>query len=391
MGAHFREQVFQSGATHGGDIIPIGDYLAHCEKWGIDSGRASSLLAGASPASVETAALLAPVGQALQSARSQPTSVDELRSLGPEVDAAIDEWLRLHGHRLLTSDDIDGETLVERPDLQLRALLAAPSAPIEPALPDPGPVRGLVPAAERALFDELLAEARYGLPLRDDNVGIRWNWSAGLIRRGVCEAGRRLARRGRLDDAEQVIELSPEELDSVLRGGPGPSCDDVAHRWALRQLVIDSEPPLHLGPDGGEPPIDAFPAPLARATGAMLALIEAMNGAEFEPLAGAGIGEVPCTGRAVVVRDAIEALERVEPGDIVVAPFTGPAWNSLLPALGGLIVEEGGPMSHAAIVAREYGLPTLVGVTGATTLIADGSDVTVDPVAGRVTAAGQPC
>lgn len=383
--AHMREQAFQSGATHGGDIIPIGDFMAHCVAWGIPQDRAASLLAGASPASVETAIMLMPVGQALQGAESAMRSVDDIRELGPDVSAAIDNWLRHHGQRVVTSDDIDGETLMERPDLQLKALLATPADPQRSHEPSADEVRSMVPGDQRLLFDELLGEARYGLRLRDDNVGVRWNWPTGLVRRALIEAGHRLVAADKLDAAEQVIEMNLAEVQLAL-GGTGPSKEQISDRWAFRQLVIASEPPDTLGPVGAGPPVSAFPKPLARATAAMMAMISAMEGEHGAPaLTGVGVGTEPYRGRAVVVKDAIEALEQVQEGDVVVAPFTGPAWNSILPAIGALVVEEGGPMSHGAIVAREFGIPAIVGAAKVTQLVHTGDDVTIDPVTGTIT------
>jgi len=69
---------------------------------------------------------------------------------------------------------------------------------------------------------------------------------------------------------------------------------------------------------------------------------------------------------------------------VLVAPFTGPAYNSILPILGALVVENGGSMCHAAIVAREFGLPAVIGASGATTAIPDGALVEVDPLRGIV-------
>lgn len=64
--------------------------------------------------------------------------------------------------------------------------------------------------------------------------------------------------------------------------------------------------------------------------------------------------------------------------------FTGPSFNSILPILGALVVEEGGALCHAAIVAREFGLPAVIGAREATSLIADGVEVEVDPIRGVV-------
>jgi pyruvate,water dikinase len=99
---------------------------------------------------------------------------------------------------------------------------------------------------------------------------------------------------------------------------------------------------------------------------------------------GTGIGDAPYVGTARVATSADDAIDRLEPGDVLVAPFTGPSYNSLLPILGALVVEIGGAVCHAAIVAREFGLPAVIGAAGATTQIPDGARVEVDPTRGTV-------
>jgi phosphoenolpyruvate synthase/pyruvate phosphate dikinase len=90
---------------------------------------------------------------------------------------------------------------------------------------------------------------------------------------------------------------------------------------------------------------------MARATAALLA---ALSAEPTEPLRGTGIGTRIYQGRACVAATVGDALEQLQPGDVLVAPFTGPAYNSILPMLGALVVEIGGAMSHAAIMAREF-------------------------------------
>jgi len=88
------------------------------------------------------------------------------------------------------------------------------------------------------------------------------------------------------------------------------------------------------------------------------------------------------TARVRVILDPYNA--RLEPGEILVAPSTGPGWTPLFLKAAGLVMEVGGAMAHGAIVAREYGIPAVVGVTGATERIATGSRVTLDGTAGTV-------
>ena len=380
--ARFEHLAERGFAEHGGDLVPVGDYIAHCRRWGIDDGEAASLLAGASPASTETAELLAPAVAAIAAADRTPTDLAGIRALGPDAYAAVERWLERHGDRLLLSDDLDSPTLNELTDVQYRAVLAS-GAPL-PEPPEPDAVRSRVPATDRALFDELLAEARYGLRLRDDNVGVRWNWPAGLIRRALLEIGRRLVDRGHATTATDALELRVGEVEPLLLAGAGPRADELAGRAARRLAVEAAGPPLSLGPPDSPPPVDAFPPVLARAANAILAMIDVMQGAPGAALTGVGVGAASYRGRACVLRDAAEAIDRLQAGDVVVAPFTGPAWNSLLPLVGAFVVEEGGAMCHAAIVAREFGVPAVVGVAGATAQIPDGAVVEVDPLAGSV-------
>ena len=88
------------------------------------------------------------------------------------------------------------------------------------------------------------------------------------------------------------------------------------------------------------------------------------------------------SGPARVILDPAGA--HLEPGEILVAPSTDPGWTPLFLTAAGLVMEMGGSMSHGAVVAREYGLPAVVGVPDATSRISTGQWVTVDGAAGSV-------
>ena len=196
--SHFERSARRNLATHGGDLVPTGDLLAHCERWGISANEAAGLLTGSSPATVETAVMLGPVASAIRHSGVPVASletVDDVRALGPDARAAVDAWLEQHMWRTVTSDDVDRATLAEVPALQLAALLGA-TENLDVAEPDVAAVRARVPGEHRALFDELLAEARYGHRQRDDIRGLCWNWPCGLVRRALLEAGRRLHAAG---------------------------------------------------------------------------------------------------------------------------------------------------------------------------------------------------
>lgn len=397
--AHFERSARRNLATHGGDLVPSGDLLAHCARWGIGANQAAGLLTGSSPATVETAVMLAPVASAIRQSGPPVSSlrtVDDVRALSPDARAAVDAWLEQHMWRTVTSDDVDRPTLGEVPALQMAALLGA-SEQLHVVEPDVAALRDRVPVEHRVLFDELLAEARYGHRQREDIRGLCWNWPCGLVRRALLEAGRRLQAAGRLHEVAHVVELYPDELDQLLRAGvsqspDGPSADALAERAAERDRIEAIPPPRRLGEPEPAPPLDVFPKAMARATAAIMANLRAdatpsprpaLDG-DSSTVRGIGIGDHAYSGRACVVRDLMLAFDELQPGDVLVAPLTGPSVNSLLPVIGALVVEEGGALCHAAIVAREFGVAAVIGAHEATARIPHGAQVEVDPTEGTV-------
>jgi pyruvate,water dikinase len=121
---------------------------------------------------------------------------------------------------------------------------------------------------------------------------------------------------------------------------------------------------------------------LSDGTDAEVALVPAGDG-----LLGSPASPGQATGAARVIRSPQGA--RLEPGEILVAPSTDPGWTPLFLTAGALVMEMGGMMSHGAVVAREYGIPAVVGVAGATDRIATGQRVTVDGSSGTVTIDGE--
>ena len=99
-------------------------------------------------------------------------------------------------------------------------------------------------------------------------------------------------------------------------------------------------------------------------------------------LAGLAVSPGTVEGRARVVLDLARA--DLEPGDILVTAYTDPSWSPLFVAVAGLVTEVGGLMTHGAVIAREYGLPAVVGVDGATRLIRDGQRIRVHGAGGYV-------
>ena len=146
----------------------------------------------------------------------------------------------------------------------------------------------------------------------------------------------------------------------------------IDERRTLRAFLQERQPPFWF--DGHLPDPSTWPMRASVMTTARPALSQHQ---------GLGVSSGVVSGRARVVLDANEAAD-LEPDEILVAPQTDPAWTPLFLAAAGVVVEYGAVMSHAAIVARELGIPAVVGVDRATTLIPTGTSVTIDGTSGLV-------
>jgi pyruvate,water dikinase len=173
----------------------------------------------------------------------------------------------------------------------------------------------------------------------------------------------RLVAENALDEREDVFYLTWEELVRL----PGSPRDLVRERKREREEQSRLTPPEHFSlPEG------------ARFDGSSEATVGA-EGALRGIAAGSGIAR----GKAAVLRSASEG-RRLTGNEILVAPQTDPGWGPLFPLIRGLVLERGTLLSHGAILAREFGIPSVVGVRNATTLIADGVSLEVDGDRGHV-------
>jgi pyruvate,water dikinase len=221
--------------------------------------------------------------------------------------------------------------------------------------------------------------------MRDDNGPYNAEWPIGLLRRGLLEAGRRLAASGSLHQRDDVLELTLDETKALLRGQAGPPADEARERGRRRRAVSAVACPETLGPPESPPPVDALPKNIGTFSRVVLRVIDEISSVKGKAdLHGTGIGTESYRGRVCTARTPEDALDHLEAGDVLVAPVTTPAYNVVLPLAGALVVEEGGALSHAAVMARELGIPAVVGAAGVLDAVKDGDQVEVDPVAGRV-------
>ncbi|MFG3436281.1 PEP-utilizing enzyme [Nonomuraea sp. NPDC047897] len=184
------------------------------------------------------------------------------------------------------------------------------------------------------------------------------------LRRSMLAVGEHLVATGVLAEPHDVFFLTFAEARAAPAGG------DLRERVAGRRAAHERETrrrhvPRIMLSDGTEPEAQAA--------------VTADPGALTGSAASAGT----VTGPARVVLDPVGA--HLEPGEILVCPSTDPGWTPLFLTAGGLVMEMGGAMSHGAVVAREYGIPAVVGVADATHRIVTGARITVDGAAGTVT------
>jgi len=387
-------------------IVPTGDFLAHVGDWtGLPPAELLGLMRGASPvsagASAELERLIAAVGadprarELLASDGDPGATLDALRSVDGEAGAAMTAYLDLVGNRLLDGFDISEPTALEMPDQLLEAIrravtTGADDTGTEARIAD---VRSQVPAEHQDEFDALLDEARLLYRLRDERGVYSDIWASGIMRRAVLAAGRRVAATGRILAPEHLLDAGFDEMSSLLEGGDAPPADELAARAEYRATRTAKDAPATLGPPPPPPPDPSSLPPavsrLMRATiialGALFGSSEAQHDTDL--LRGLAASPGIYEGPARLVSGPAE-FNRIVQGDILVTVSTSEAFNILLPLLGAIVTDSGGLLSHSAIVAREYGIPGVVGTRDATERIPDGSRVRVDGSAGEVIVLG---
>lgn len=382
---------------HVSDMGPLGLLMVALRDWGLEAHQTFEALVAASPATRAPAFALRALADELRSAGVDPSSVrdlDDVRKASVRAAELLDTYLRDHGWRLTTGYDLEDSCLIELPEVVVTSIRAAagagavddPEARAESAL---AALRSTIPIEHLAEFDELVEDARLSYGLRDENGPLTFEWPAGILRRALREAERRLLAHGRLSAEGDVFELELDEVLALLRSGTGPDAAEIARRRDERSLWAGLSAPERLGPEEGDPPFHLFPPNLARITDVVLTVVSSMEASKASPpLSGTGVGTGTYRGTARVVHDVNEALGNLEPGDVLVARYTAPTYNAVIAIAGALVVEEGGLLCHAAVIARELGIPAVVGTRDAMQRIPDGSTVEVDTARGTVALVG---
>jgi rifampicin phosphotransferase len=242
-------------------------------------------------------------------------------------------------------------------------------------------------------FNYWLKIAEQANPLTEVHDYILSNVPLCHTRYDALEAGRRFVQNHILDNPEDTLFFYREELLSALRGNVDLASLKglVAERKAEHSKNFSLVPPQTIGKKPIDPPLDVFP-PIA-AEGMKLfmkqsSLIEAQQrvsiglspeGELFGTPGSPGVAEGP-----VRIIHTAEEFHLVQEGEVLVCPLTTPTWTVLFPHVVALITDSGGALSHAAIVSREYRLPSVVGTINGTKILHNGQRVRVDGAAGKV-------
>jgi pyruvate,water dikinase len=260
-----------------------------------------------------------------------------------------------------------------------------------------GEHRSMLSRESRQAFDESLDLARTVFPYVENHNFYIEHWYFTIFWNKVRDFGGLLARGGFLQEAEDVFYLRQDEVRSALeelRGvwstggaglarGPSHWPPIVRKRKSIHESMREWAPPAVLGrvPDAITDPMTIM------LWGLTTERIEEW-GEHFDDRSGvmAGLAASPgvVEGLARVILRP-DQLDEIEEGEILVAPSTSPSWTPVFARIVAAVSDIGGVMSHAAIVAREYGLPAVVGAAGATKRIKTGDRLRVDGSAGTVT------
>jgi len=355
----FAEGTYRHFFQQPSSMIPVGDWLRRASMWtGCSPAEALSLLIG-----------------------SHAGSSEFFESM-PRLDEYAD--------RIITGFDIMDLTLRELPQLVCDSILPRNGgATRQESMSEAGQrhesLSERVATQDRTAFDEALLEAKAAYGLHDDDVRITYLWPLGLLRRAVLAAAGWLIDRGRLAQSDHIFQTTPSELDSLLAGACRPDAAELAGRAEEFRAWKDEKLPASYG---SKEPVrfDDLPAPCLRVNEAIMFYLGQMEdqisqdaGRPSWSLMIAGLAASPgrYEGWARVVRQPAD-FRKLQNGDVLVAPTTSPAYNVILPMIGAVVTDRGGALSHCAIVAREFGIPAVVGTDHATSRIPDGARILVD-------------
>jgi pyruvate,water dikinase len=331
----------------------------------------------------------------VMSDRAPGEILTQLEGRPTAVGTAMRAYLAVVGLRVVGGYDVADRHGRERPDLLVNIIRAAVTAVYSPtqgreAEQAIASIRARVPEAHRVEFDALLAEALLTYRVRDERNFCSDAIGVGALRRALLAVGSRLQAEGRVHAPEHLVDASEAEVIALLGGSATPSADELAARFTRRMATTLADAPDRLGFEpSGPPPADWLPPGAARTQRAVDLVLNLMfavppkSNSATRQLKGFGVSPGVYEGPVRVISDVTQ-LGDVQAGEILVTSSTGPTFNIILPLLKAIVTERGGALSHAAIVAREYGIPAIVGCPGAMAAVKTGSRIKVDGTKGEM-------
>jgi pyruvate, water dikinase len=249
---------------------------------------------------------------------------------------------------------------------------------------------------DRAAYDQMITLAHRVFPYVEGHKFYCEHWYTNLFFNKIREFGALLAAHGFFPDAEDAFHLTHYELELAIldlmtswsNGSPprGPARWPaiVAERRAAIAVWAKHPTPPALGPvpDVIDDPAIVMLWGITREN--LDAWLSADSGADSNEIKGFAASRGVVEGPARIVK-SVEEISRLQQGDILVCQITNPTWAPIFQTIVAAVSDIGGSMSHAAIVAREYGLPAVVGTGNATSRIKDGQRIRVDGGRGIVT------
>ncbi len=275
---------------------------------------------------------------------------------GRHAVASLDWHAPLPSARTASRPAEDHARLVE-------ARHAAETAALQALAPSPRRLRA---------FRRLLAEAQHLVPVREEHVReLTIAWPA--MRRAVLRIGEALTAGRAVAQPDDVFFLTRAEALAALAREGSAATVDVAGRRSQREEQSRLVAPLLVGRLNGF--LQTFWDNYPRSVGAARSDTALVSGTPASP------GRA--TGPVRVIRGPDE-FDELQPREILVAPLTAPAWTPLFTRAAAVVTDVGSPASHASIIAREYGIPAVVGCGDATARLRTGMRVTVDGATGNV-------
>jgi rifampicin phosphotransferase len=242
------------------------------------------------------------------------------------------------------------------------------------------------PESMREQFESMLQAARHGSFLQEEHNFYIDQRGTALARMVFLRFGDDFVDKGILAFRDAIFMLTGEDLREAISSSVTPALQSrlqslVAQRARELEIARTLEPPAYIGEPPAGPPDESTPG--ARA---FLNFFGAPPKDSSDPstILGNPGSRGAVTGRLRVARTLAEARS-LRPGEILVTTTTMPPWTPLFGIAAAVVTETGGSLSHCAIVAREYGIPAVVGARGATRRIVTGQAITVDGTRGVVT------